>query len=221
MALLVLVSAAGVFAGTQLDDGDSSAASDTRRVRPDGSLTVDPKPLSLADVERQPAGSARRAVIQLWYWAQWGSTPNVVAAYAPAIVTALSATDVAGAYSQKRASMVTSQPRIVDEVKGAGDDTVVLVQALRRNSPPENLSFTLVNDTDGWKIVSDTLLEDAIAAYVQFRNTPDPNSTTVPPSAARAGVEAARRYRTAAIAEDYQPSSGGGGKPGSDDQAAP
>lgn len=191
--VLIVVSAGSVIAGTQLDDDEASGQS--LEVRQDGSLKVDPAPLSLRDVRKEQEGSAPRKVVELWFWAQWGSAPNIVASYAPRIVSALSPEDLSGAYASKRASMLATRPRIVNSVTTSAGTTLT-VDALRRNASPERLTFTLQRSDGRWQIVYDSVLEEGIAAYTQ--NLRD--STGKPTEAAvRAGIEAARAYRRAAL----------------------
>jgi hypothetical protein len=193
--VLVVVSAGSVYAGTRLRDDAQPAV---ERARADGSLVADPRPLSLEDLSAVPTGSASEAVLRLWYWGQWGSPPNVVAAYAPEVVSGLGAANIAGAYSLKRASMVASRPRITGEVRGERG-TVVTLEAQRRNTQPEHYAYTLERVNGGWLVRFDTLLESAIAAWAQVDAMPDPNAADVPAAAAKAGIDAARRFREIAV----------------------
>jgi hypothetical protein len=194
---LIAISAVSVLVGTQLQH-DAAAPSAAERERPDGSLSADPQPLSLDDVRATANGSASEAVMYLWYWAQWGGLPNVLAVYSPAVVARLGAEDMAGAYSLQRASLLAARPEIVSEVTGPGG-TMVAVRALRRNTKPQELSYTLRRIRGEWRIVFDTQLESGLAAWVQFRSTPDPESGDAPPSARRAGIAAARAYRAVGL----------------------
>jgi hypothetical protein len=189
--LVAAASAVAVALGSELDQDQTPA---TERVRPDGSLAVDPKPLSLDDLRRTENRSPSEAVMELWYWAQWGSLPNVVAAYDPAVVARLGADDIASAYSMQRQSLVASTPRIIEEVRGR-EGTVVSVEVLRRNASPTRYSFTLRDTSGDWLIVFDTLLESGIAAWAQFDAMPDPDARSAPARAKRAGIRAAHQYR--------------------------
>jgi hypothetical protein len=197
IVLVAAASAVAVFVGSELDREQTPAE---ERVRPDGSLAVDPKPLSLDDLRALESGSPAEAVIELWYWAQWGSLPNVVAAYDPVVVDRLGAGDIASAYSMQRQSLIASKPRILEEVRGR-EGTAVSVEALRRNASPTRYSFTLRESDGEWLVVFDTLLESGIAAWAQFDAMPDPDAGTTPASARRAGIRAAHRYRDVALDE--------------------
>lgn len=198
---LVLVSAGAVYAGTQIEGTEKRS---TTRVRSDGSLTQPPRPLSLDDVAKHEPGSPTAAIVRLWYWGQWGSAPNIIQAYDPAVVRLLGAADMAGAYSAQRANMVSARLRIVGESPGIAGTSVVTLQALRTNTAPEQYSFTLKRKGGRWVVVFDTLLEAAIAGYVQTHASPDPNKE--PPAAAvRAGLSKARSYRVAFLCQQDSP----------------
>ena len=186
----MIVSAGSVYAGTQLRDDAEPAV---ERERPDGSLVADPAPLSLEDLSAVPTGSASEAVLRLWYWAQWGSPPNIIAAYSPEVVSGLGAVNIAGAYSLKRAGMVSSRPRIAGEVRGdAGPSS-----RWRRCGATWTGALRLHHGAGGRALGDpfDTLLESGIAAWAQFDAMPDPNAADVPTAAAKAGINAARRFR--------------------------
>lgn len=183
-------------------------------VRADGSLTVDPKPLTLADVGRLQRGSASQAALLLWYWGQWGSAPSIVSSYAPEIVRAVGADAIAGAYAQDRASLVAMRPRVIEE-SATRAGTVVILEGARRNELPNRYSFTLRRRDGRWQVVYDSLLEAGLAAYVQTRAADDPNARTVNAAAARAGLAAVRRLRAAAFSlQPSAPSAGPRAAPG-------
>lgn len=193
---MIALSTVSVAAGTALDDG-AEPASRQPTPRSDGTLPLDPRPLTLEEVARTPAGSPERTLLELFFWAQWGSAPNVVAAYAPQIVRAVGADNLSGAYGQQRAALLASLPRITNTV-ATRFGVIVTVELLRRNTAAARQSFTLRRVGGRWRVVFDTLLEDGIAAYVQNRVAPG-SAQTVPPAAARAGVAAAADYRRVAL----------------------
>jgi hypothetical protein len=193
---LCLVSVGAVLLGTQLEDS-TKAGTKAPRVRSDGSLTVNPELLSLADVDRAPRGSAKAAVLLLWYWGEWGAVPNILGAYHPAVVRAVSGEDIAGAYAMFRNALQTGQPKVTAQT-GGPRRAVVVLRVRRRDAPPEKYSFTLSRVGGRWYVVFDTLLETAIAGYVQLKNMPDPSAKKPPPAAARAGLDAAAKFRAAA-----------------------
>jgi hypothetical protein len=196
---LLLVCAAAVFAGSRLNeegpepsnDGDASAAA----ARLPGSLASDPPMLGTKDLGSARAGSASERVLQLWYWGQWGSIPNVIATYDPAVVESVGAADIAGAYSQQRSFLATTRPELVDETEQQ-DIRLVTVRARRRDAPPQSFAFNLRRTDGEWHVIFDTLLESALATYVQTQSMSDPNEK---PSyaAVRAGAQAALDFRVA------------------------
>jgi hypothetical protein len=196
---LLAVCGGAVYAGSKLDDGSSESAdraTTSERSRPEGSLAEVPGLMRLRDVRKARSGSASEKVLELWYWAQWGSIPNIIATYDPTVVSEVGASDLAGAYSLQRSYLAAARPELVDESESDGFAFVTL-RALRADDKPQSLGFTLRRTGGEWRVVFDTLLESALATYVQYRNTPDPNSRNVPVAAVRAGIEAARKYRLA------------------------
>lgn len=177
--------------------GDSNVDSEmvrtgtpTVEVRPDGTLTANPAPLTLADVEGQPAASARRAVYELLFWGQWGSWPNVLDAYDPEVRATVGTRDLLGAYAVLQPQLVAAQAQIVSAVLRRGRAIVLL--ELRSTSARQRESFLLRRRGASWRILSDTLLERGLRAYVTQRVDTGPNPSR---AAARAGVEAAEKYR--------------------------
>lgn len=195
-ALLILVAGVALFAGSRFGNADPATGVPIERL--DGSLSQPPAPLSLQDVEKQSDGSAARAVVELWYWGQWGSVPNLLASYDPAVLDAVGTENVAGAYAGQRGFLVASNPNVLEEVEGPSG-TVVNIEALRQNQIPVEYSFTLREQDGEWRIVFDTLLESALASYIQTENTPDPDAVAadVPAAAKKAGRKAAAQYRVA------------------------
>jgi hypothetical protein len=182
-------------AGCGTNEATSPGTADKApKQRADGRLAVDPAPLTFADIERRPAQSAERAVIELLFWAQWGSTPNLVAAYDPVVREALSTSWIGGAYAMRRPAIAVAQPK-VERVEKTDLGTVVTLRVLSRAAPPALHSFTLRRRGAYWRVVHDTFLEDALAAYVQTINDPDPQDANVPLPAFKAGIQASRRYR--------------------------
>ena len=196
---LLLACAAAVFAGSRLDDDgtaprDEGGRSATAESLP-GSLASDPPMLTTKDLDAAPRGSASERVLQLWYWGQWGSIPNVVATYDPAVLDTVDAADIAGTYSQQRSYLATTRPELVDETEEQGI-TLVTVRGLRSDAAPQSFAFNL-RQTDGeWHVIFDTLLESALATYVQTQSSSDPDKKP-PPSAVRAGAAAALEFRVA------------------------
>jgi hypothetical protein len=194
--LLVGISAGSVLAGTRLQASEADAPAPI--VRADGSLTADPEPLTIDDLNATRGPEPARAAMRLWFWAQWGSLPNVVAAHDPEVIDALGAEDIASAYRMMRTAYVSARPRILSVSRGRSG-TVVTLEALRRNTAPTRYAFTMRERDGRWYITFDELLEEGIAAWVQFRATPDPSADKPPAAAVRAGIDAARRYRLAAV----------------------
>jgi hypothetical protein len=162
-----------------------------------GTLTSDPAPLTVEDLNKLRRGSASQAVLQLLFWAQWGSYPDVAASYDPRVVSSLGSSAVLGAYSLLRPQLVASRPIIVSESRSARG-TLVTLRLLSRVSPPARQSFLLSRVTRRrWVIKFDTLLEGGLNAWVQQSLEPGvarPSRRTI-----RAGQRLSALYRRAAV----------------------
>ena len=171
--------------------------SEAPQVGTGGQLKAEPGPLTLADLRTQPKGSAMAAVMELWFWGQWGSAPNVVAAYHTDVHTSVGAPNIAGAFSQQRDAMVSSHPRIV-EVRRTPLGRFVALEVLTTTNPAARESFLLRRQRGRWVIIHDTLLERAVAGYVQtlVQERIDPSASKPSPRAVRTGSAAARNYRS-------------------------
>ena len=170
--------------------GQSQAA-----VGADGQLKRNPDPLRWSDVQRARKGSAPAAVTELLFWAQWGSFPNVVAAYDRDVVKTVGLSNIAGAFALGRASLVATRPRIND-VRPTRSGTVVTVDLFSAAAAPSHESFVLRRGNGGWTVTFDTILKRNLGAFVQSQSTDDPAAPSR--RAVRAGAEASREYDIAA-----------------------
>jgi hypothetical protein len=156
-----------------------------------------PSLLDLRDVRRQPPGSAERAVISLWYWAQWGSSPNVAVAYHPTVRSGVGIDNLVGTFSQQRQAMMTARPRLLNSVT-TKLGTFVAVRVERSGGEPVPESYLLRRDPErGWEILHDTFFERALGSFVQFTTQANINLDAEEPSdeAVQQGQAAARRFR--------------------------
>jgi hypothetical protein len=152
--------------------------------------------LSTTDLDKAAAGPAR-TVLTLWFWAQWGSWPNVVTAYAPAVRANVGDGDIAGAYQQQRGSMEMLRPEIHDIVK-TPKGTLVTTVLRPAGGPVVPDSWTLRQAKSGqWQIIHDTFLERSVGGYVQgvTQGRVAPAATKPDPRAQRAGAKAREGYQ--------------------------
>jgi hypothetical protein len=163
----------------------------------DGRLIGDPSPLTVADLDRQPEASPQRAVMETLFWAQWGSTPNVLSMYDPRVRRSLGV-NAASAYAFLRAQLVTSYPRVVAARKGRAG-TFVGVEMFSKNTPVRRESFLLEKRGGDWRIVYDTLLDRALVAYIRIRVSGDPTAKKLDPRAAIQAESVARAYRAMSL----------------------
>jgi hypothetical protein len=201
---ILLTSATLVVAGCGSSGGQNQmvrTGQSQAAVGADGQLKRNPDPLRWSDVQRARKGSAPAAVTELLFWAQWGSFPNVVAAYDHDIVKTVGSSNIAGAFAAGRASLVATRPRIND-VRPTRSGTVVTVDLFSVAAAPSHESFVLRRRSGAWAVAFDTMLERNLAGYVQGRKQSlDDPAGTLSPRAVRAGAEAARQYRDIAATE--------------------
>ena len=195
MAALLGAMLVGVACNGDDDRSSASLPGTSVAVKADGSLEEDPPPLTLRDVQRQPAGSAQERVMRLWFLAQWGNIPAVVALYDPVVRREVGVELLSGGYAVQRPVLLASRPRIAYTTSTELGMTVGL-DVYRRGAPPLRDSFLLRKSRDGWSVVYDTVLERAFTSYAQFSLNADPSAK---PSrdAVRAGKASAARFRSA------------------------
>jgi hypothetical protein len=153
--------------------------------------------LEQADLRKFPADSPQRAVLTLWYSSQWGSWPNVVSAYAPAVRDAVGDNRIAGTYAEQRGPMQLSKIEIRGADAGA---KATLVRTLVRppGGAPIAESWTLRQGAGNrWEVVHDTFLERALPAYVQAvtQERIAPGATKLDPRAQIAARRAREAYQ--------------------------
>lgn len=166
------------------------------RVLADGRLATNPAPLTLQDVERLPAGSPGRAVMMMLFWAQWGSPPNVAAAYDSGVMRALGVSSLVGTWESVRQSIVRVLPKIaVERFDSTRREAFVGLELANTAGPPIRQAFDLRRVGAVWQIVYDTMLDNALPGYVAEQLTPDPAAKHVSAAGERAGIMAAARYR--------------------------
>jgi hypothetical protein len=160
----------------------------------DGTLSSTPSPLTLRDVEKQPEGSAGRAVMQLIFWAQWGNLPAIFNIYDSRIAGTLGVSKIAGSYDYLRSELLVSRPRIIATQASGGGEFVSLELTSTRGAPTRE-GFLLRRRDGAWRVVYDTLLERAL----QGATVADlaPGDPTPSESVLRAGARAAGLYRDA------------------------
>lgn len=172
------------------------AVNGVTRVLADGRLVVDPPPLTLKDVERQPVGSPGYTVMSLLFWAQWGSPANIVAEYDPGVARVVGVSNVVGVWESIRQSILLALPKIIFErFNSAGNQAFVGLQLETTSGPPARQSFVLRRTAQGWRVVYDTLLEGALPGYVAELLTPDPSAKGAAAAAVHRGVGDAAAYR--------------------------
>lgn len=166
------------------------------KVRANGTLTSDPTPLTLADLRKQRRGSPAWCVLQLLFWAQWGSYPNLPTAYDPRVLARVGTASFTGAYAAIRPQLAASRPDILD-VQQSPRGALVTLRFLTATGPPTRDSFLLRLRRGRWVVVFDTLLERALSTWAQSRI----DTLTRQPSARaiRAGSRLSERYRDASI----------------------
>jgi hypothetical protein len=146
------------------------------------------------DIADQPEGSPRATVMELWFWAQTGSSGDVVEMYAPAVRRLLGVGLISSAYAYRRPIFLVTNPKVVAVTEGSAG-TVVLIDVQSRGSAPSRESFVLRRRDAEWEVVYDTILDKALIAYIQRSEGGAPTGKPIPRRAAITAEAAARRYR--------------------------
>ncbi len=157
-----------------------------------GRLNANPAPLTLKDLSRFKSGSAEAAVMQLLFWTQWGNLPSIVDAYDPRVVRRLGVSNLTGAYSWLRPQIASSKAQLL-LVRRRGTTRFVGIELLSKDADPTRESFLLRRSEGEWRILYDSLLEQALKAHTVARlsgDSPRPSSRVV-----KVAERAAQQYR--------------------------
>jgi hypothetical protein len=207
---MIVVALAGC--GAKSSEHPNVPVSGSVRVLADGRLATDPPPLTLQDVDREPAGSPARVVLSLLFWAQWGSASSIADAYDAGALNAVGVSNLVGAWESLRGSILNVLPTVVFVRKTSPSEASVGLRLQTASGPPARQLFVLRSTPAGWRVVYDTLLAGALPGYVSEITTANP-STKPTGAAAHLGVEAAAAYRaywaTQAVSAQGQPKATG------------
>jgi hypothetical protein len=145
---------------------------------------------------KEPRGSATKAFMLLWFYAQWGSTPKITDMYDPRVRQQLGLDLIAGSYAQARGYILATWPRIAGVLR-TRHGTLVNVELLSATETPRAESFLFGRFEDTWHVRYDTFLGSQLQYYVQtlVQERIAPGAKTPSPRAVLAGVRASRRYR--------------------------
>jgi hypothetical protein len=204
---LVLAVALGVSIIVSGCSGGDESADTTRIVRTgataevrDGKLTADPAPLTFAQIAEAGRTTPAGSVLSLYFWAQWGSIPNVVNMYDPRVRSAVGPMRIADAYVDQRVSLLGTLV-VIRNVVSSPLGKLVTVDALTKNYPVVHDSFLLQRRrrSGRWYVVHDTLLERGLAVIVGAQASRGLTGQAAVRRAQRAGGVAARNFRSLAM----------------------
>jgi hypothetical protein len=200
LALVTAAAVAGLGSMGCSSDDEPEKITRTTQIRPaegpERKLRRTPSPLTARDISKQPRGSAPQALMLLWFYGQWGSTPSIYWMYATKVRRAFGPEVIPGAYTQSRTDMLNVQPRIVGTQR-TPRGTLVTVELLSATDPPREESFLFAREGRRWRVRYDTYFDAILQGYVQSRAQERINAAAERPSplAVAAGVRAGRRYR--------------------------
>jgi hypothetical protein len=199
LATVAAVAGLGLLACSS-DDDRPAKITRTGEIRPpegpERKLRRTPSPLTARDISKQPRGSAPQALMLLWFYGQWGSTPSIYWMYSAKVRRAFGPDVISGAYTESRADMLHVQPRIVGTRRSA-EGTLVTMELLSATDPPRVESFLFAREDRRWRVRYDTYFAAILQGYVQSRTQERINAAAERPSplAVAAGLRASRRYR--------------------------
>lgn len=154
---------------------------------------VTSRPLTYSEVTKQGKNTPGEAILLLWFWAQWGSAPNVIGMYDPRVAKELGPGNISGLYMWLRGTLVDLRPRIGTVIRKQ-NLAFVAVEAETANAPPARYSFLLRRTRGNWLILYDTLLGDSLPGYIAYKI--DGQVSAHPSARARQqGARLADRYR--------------------------
>ena len=139
-----------------------------------------------AQITRAGRQTPEGVTLQLWRAVQVGDAASAAGFYDTRVLNAIGFDRVSGALAQQRSTLEVLRPKVIAGTKTAlGTEVVVKGEntvAGTREPKTKVLSFLLRRSPEGWRVAYDTLLGDALAAYVyslvQERVAPGSNKAT-------------------------------------------
>ncbi len=166
-------------------------------VRADGTLSVDPVPLTLADLDRYGQDTAARTVFEILFRNQWGMYAGLTDFYPPEIVDVVGREAILGSLRFERPGMLAVAPEI-SRVQVTGSAVSIELVERRRNAAPQRDRFDLLRIGGRWRVQYDSWMDNGLAAYTQIQAAGGP-ARAASADDVRAGLAAARRYRAMAL----------------------
>lgn len=151
-------------------------------------------PLTLAQVARIPQADPASTVMRLWFWAQWGSFPNVAASYDPRVIQIAGPQGFFQVFVIQRSTLLQFHPRVT-AVTIRGPTAFVAVVGEAAGVKPYYTSFDLRRVSNVWLITHDTLLEGTLPSAIAGLLDPNPVRTVPPAQYLRQGEAVMTRIR--------------------------
>jgi hypothetical protein len=174
----------------------SGCGGDSSQPLPHTQALVEPAQISRAG-QKSPKG----VLLKLWRAVQVGDAASAAGFYDPRVLQAIGFGRVSGSLAQQRSALEVLRPTKVTVGRTAlGLEAVVegenTVQGTRENKN-EVFSFLLRRNPEGWRVAYDTLLGDALPAYVYslVQERVAPGSNTPSPQAQIAARRISDLYR--------------------------
>jgi hypothetical protein len=166
-----------------------------------GVVRAQPSPQSadaraMLDNPSSPASTVRR----LWRYMQRGALLPAVLVYHPALREAVGDRDFAAVVAAQQVALAGIRPRVID-VEETAAGRLITVEAIPQTGDATRYSYVLRRDPQGWVIVYDTLMADAIGRVITSRvqSSIDPNASTPAARAVDTGNRVADAFREAAL----------------------
>jgi hypothetical protein len=169
---------------------------DANRPVPSAEALVEP-----AQIARAGRNSPKGVLLQLWRAVQVGNAASAAGFYDQRVLRAIGFGKVSGALAQQRSHLEVLRPTNITgsrtflgfEVVVKGDNTVKGTRAAQA----EVFSFLFRRSSEGWRVAYDTLLGDALPAYVYslVQEQVAPGSDAPVPKAQIAARRISDRYR--------------------------
>lgn len=171
-----------------------------------GNSTTRPMPHTEAlvtadDIARVGQTTPAGVTLRLWQAVQVGDAVSAAGFYDQRVLRAIGFTRIGGALSQQRSRLEVLQPTILSRNRTAlGVEIVVKGKNMvrgTRGSSVEVLSFLVRRSSEGWRVAYDTLLGEALPAYVysEVQERVSPGSNKPSPKAQIAARRIGDLYR--------------------------
>jgi hypothetical protein len=159
-------------------------------------VAAKPRLLTVQDLKKYPSGSAEAALLQHYFYIQWGGARNIIASLDPSITQDVGIAQIVAAYAFLRPALSAARLRVVG-TQQTGQGPLVTFETFPASGPSQPDSV-LLGKVDGTYVVRyDTQLERGIPGSIRAATAGEPQTKQYRTRIAREISQVLDRYHRA------------------------